>query len=280
MSWLSWRVATIRGIPLFLDWSVLVTLTMILFEYGGWGIGFAGLLGIGFFVSIALHELGHAWVAQKKGCRVRRIRLTCIGGIAEMESLPRRPLDELLMASAGPAVSLFIGIVLLAGARCMPIERLRTLFAMVGAINLVLLVFNLLPAFPMDGGRIFRSVLVPRFGRRRATRIAARLGRTLAVMGGLAALMARHPLLLVIAIFVFLNATREQHRVEAEETVQTARFPFWYADSSDGPLGDPGGDQATISPPPYRRGPASQVPIRPTRHDFVDNPFDDGRRIG
>ncbi|MDI6775000.1 MAG: site-2 protease family protein [Verrucomicrobiota bacterium] len=261
----SFKIAAVWGIPIKLDLSIILTLAIILMEYGKRRSRFALLFAVGLFGSIALHELGHAYVARLKRCRVRRIVLTCIGGVAEMENMPRRPFDEFLMAAAGPAVSLLLCGACFAGAVWAPPTDLRDLLVILGVVNRLLLVFNLLPAFPMDGGRILRSILTPRMGRLKATRFAARLGKILAVASGLLALWAGYPFTVVIAVFIYLGARREYRLVQIEDAMGRHGFGMWsppqpMSDDSPPDSGDNSG-QATISPPPYRGGPASKTPI-------------------
>jgi len=176
--------------------------------------------GIGFILAlfgcVVLHEFGHALTARRFGIRTRDITLLPIGGVARLERMPDEPRQELLVAGAGPLVSLAIAGVLYLLSRISgeltPLEQLsatggpflqRLMF-----VNLLLVAFNLLPAFPMDGGRILRSLLALRMDYARATRIAATLGQTLAFGFGLLGLFG-NPFLILIAFFVWLGATQE-----------------------------------------------------------------------
>ena len=153
----SFKIATILGIPIKLHISLLLMLPMFALQYNL----IPGLmLEIGLLLSIVLHELGHSVVAIAKGCRVREILLMPLGGAAMMESIPTRPLDEFLMAVAGPAVSLALGLAGVFWGSAVPFlphsYHGLNLFHWLGIINLGLVFFNLLPSFPMDGGRVFR----------------------------------------------------------------------------------------------------------------------------
>lgn len=171
------------------------------------------------FLSVLLHEFGHIFAARHYGIGTPDVLLTPIGGVARIANLPDRPREELVIALAGPAVTLVI--VLLTGVAI----GLRTGFALPQDFsnlplleslcwtNLILLVFNLIPAFPMDGGRVLRALLASRLGLVRGTRIAARVGQAVAV--GFAVLgFNGAPMLLLIALFVFLGAQAELQMVQ------------------------------------------------------------------
>jgi Zn-dependent protease len=226
-----------------------------------WGlISAAILLG-----SVLLHELGHTAVALSYGCRVRDITLLMLGGRATLIDMPRGPWREALMAAAGPFVSFLLcvggvmGILGLLGLDSLadfirgflgqPVSEQHTavsplayaLCLYVVKVNRMLLLFNLVPAFPMDGGRIFRALLESRFGRVKATRIAFRVARVLAV--GMALWAVFHGfdfILLLIAYFIFVSSKAEYEMVRAE-----SRYGGY------GGYGAPGDDSVVISPPPY-----------------------------
>ena len=171
------------------------------------------------FASVLLHELGHAVAARRCGVRTLEIVLFPVGGVARMERIPR-PRDELRIAIAGPAVNLVLAGLLLAGlalwrgpafsgpeALADPTDA--NLLERIAMGNLLLGLFNLLPAFPMDGGRILRSLLALRQPEQQATQIASSAGRILAVLMGLYGLISMHFLLIFIAFFVYLGAAQE-----------------------------------------------------------------------
>jgi len=173
------------------------------------------------FGCVVLHEFGHILMARRFGVRTPDVILLPIGGVARLERIPDEPRQELLIALAGPAVTLGIVVVvyvLLAlggeaprfGALDPDGPFLETLMR----VNFFLLVFNLFPAFPMDGGRVLRALLASKIGLVAGTRVAARFGQASAVIAGLYALSAGQPLLALISLFVFLGAGAEAAAVE------------------------------------------------------------------
>lgn len=194
-------------------------------ESGGrgaaWAVALAGLL----FACVVLHELGHSLVAQRFGVHVRSITLLPIGGVATMARIPEKPLEELLIAVAGPLVNVVIVAAIgLAGVPLLPqgettvfpVDFLSLLQRLAWA-NAVLVVFNLLPAFPMDGGRILRSVLAMMLSYGQATRIASALGQAMAFIF-LCLGLTGSPFLILIAVFVFLGARGESRMIALRES--------------------------------------------------------------
>ena len=173
------------------------------------------------FGCILLHEFGHILMARRFGVRTPDVILLPIGGVARLERIPDEPRQELLIALAGPAVTLAIILILLAvlrltgsQAEVTQLSEQQPFLAQLVTVNLYLLLFNLIPAFPMDGGRVLRALLASRLGLLRGTRIAATLGQSLAVLGGLYGLTRPEPLLVLVAFFVFLGANAEAATVE------------------------------------------------------------------
>jgi Zn-dependent protease/CBS domain-containing protein len=172
-----------------------------------WG----AILAVGLFASVTLHEFSHSVLAVRFGGRVRAVTLMLLGGVSEMTQMPRRPRQEALMALAGPGTSLLLGALLFLifrAASTAPADVKLGAFYL-GYMNLVLGVFNLVPAFPMDGGRILRALLASRLGAARATRVAARVGRYAALLMGLFGLWSTNYLLILVAIFVYFGAGAE-----------------------------------------------------------------------
>lgn len=181
-----------------------------------WGV----LLAVGLFVCVLLHELGHAMVALAHGGRVSAITLMLLGGVSELASLPKTPRVEGTVAVAGPLVSFAIGIVALVVWRFVggPADLRFGLFYL-GQINLVLGVFNLLPAFPMDGGRVLRALLAMKLSRVDATRWAARTGFVFAALFVALGLLGGNLLLALIGLFVWAGAAAERQAVEREDAL-------------------------------------------------------------
>lgn len=173
------------------------------------------------FVCVVLHEFGHIFAARRFGIRTPTITLLPIGGVASLERMPEKPSQEVLVALAGPAVNVVIAFVLIAllGARLSPadLDLMQNpganMVARVAMANVALVVFNLIPAFPMDGGRVLRALLAMRMGFVRATRAAAVVGQGFAILLGFLGLLG-NPLLILIAVFVYLAATAESQFVE------------------------------------------------------------------
>jgi Zn-dependent protease len=226
------HLCRIAGIPLSLHWSFLALL--VFFGWEGWAtaewLGFTWVLGyaISVFTCVVLHELGHSLVARRFGIEVPGIMLLPIGGVAEFDRLPESSRSEILIALAGPAVNGAIAIVLyLVGVRfpagwdalVFPLtmaEFGRHLLAM----NIAMGFFNLLPIFPMDGGRVFRAVLSLQCDHYRATRVAAGIGKVLAVVGitvMLFALPSPHLMGALLFGFIFMAGEMEVRGLKERE---------------------------------------------------------------
>jgi len=168
------------------------------------------------FVCVLAHEFGHVLAARRYGIRTRDVMLWPFGGVASLERMPEKPAQELVVALAGPAVNVVIAAVLffVIGAQfdMGHLERVedveRSLVGRLAAVNVALVVFNLIPAFPMDGGRVLRALLSMRLGPLRATQVAARVGQALALVMALAGFFV-NPMLILIGIFVFFAAGAE-----------------------------------------------------------------------
>lgn len=189
------------------------------------------LTSVGFilalFLMIVLHELGHALVARKFGIRTADITLLPIGGIARLERIPERPSEELLVALAGPLVNLALAAALAvghaaAGLRVLPNGTEMPFVTSLLYANAALAAFNLLPAFPMDGGRVLRAFLAIRGDRLRATRIAARVGQGFALFLGLVGLFGS-AMLVVVALFVWFGAATELANIELRSSLRGLR---------------------------------------------------------
>lgn len=230
MKW-SLKLGKLLGIDVFLHFTFLLLLAFLGFYY--WRATQsveAALRGIAFIVAlfgcVVLHELGHALMARRYGIQTRDITLLPIGGIARLEKMPEKPMQELWVALAGPAVNGVIAIVLSAGLAATggftPLEEIGvtggSFWQRLMVLNLILVAFNLLPAFPMDGGRVLRALLAMRLGRRRATAIAANVGQAMAILFGIVGFFY-NPFLIFIAIFVYLGAQAEAGMVEMQSAL-------------------------------------------------------------
>ncbi len=227
----SLRLATISGIPLRLH----VTFLLILIYYAvvGIGTGSGGTLVLflmGVFACVALHEYGHSLVAQRLGYTVRDIMLYPIGGVASIEGTPRAR-HELVIAVAGPAVNVVIALILGTVLAARPgglagnfttdalFSRGDLLHRLLVA-NVMLVLFNMIPAFPMDGGRVLRAALSLKLGRRRATSIAAGVGQLVAIGLGILGFRYGQFSLMLIAVFVYFGAGQENQAEQGREIVE------------------------------------------------------------
>jgi Zn-dependent protease/CBS domain-containing protein len=226
MLW-SLRVATIAGTVVRVHVTFVIFLVWI--AAGQWRAGGreAALDGVMFillvFACVLAHEFGHIFAARRYGIRTPDVTLWPIGGVASLERIPQKPSEELIVALAGPAVNVVIAamLLLILGASfdgtAMDLDNGRTsLAARLAATNIFLVLFNLIPAFPMDGGRVLRAVLAMRMGRANATRVAARIGQAAAFVFALAGLFV-NPMLIVIGLFVYLAASAEAQHVAFQD---------------------------------------------------------------
>ncbi|XXX75795.1 site-2 protease family protein [Sorangium sp. So ce134] len=250
-------VLRIRGIPIRLHITLLIFLPYIAYLAASqfsfiaasleiprealrlpplaWG----AILAVGLFVAVLAHELAHSLVALKNGIRVRAITLMMLGGVSQMER--DDPEHEAWMAFAGPLMSFGIALGSYAAYRLLPAPAEVGVALLAFAItNAILGVFNLLPAFPMDGGRVLRGLLHRRLGRARATRVATAIGRVMAVAFGLFGLLSWNVILVLIAVFVYMGASAEQARSSTHDLLRglpvarfmTDRLGDAYADES------------------------------------------------
>ena len=224
----AYRIARLAGIDVKIHWTFLILLGWFFYSYyRETNLIETGLYGIGFvlavFACVVAHEYGHALSARRYGIRTRDITMLPIGGLASLEKLPEKPRQELVVALMGPAVNVAIAGVLAVylaltgqfgnftagGFNALdPRYFAENLFA----VNVVLVLFNLIPAFPMDGGRVLRALLAMRWDRAKATRFAAGVGRTLAVGFVIIGFLNGNALLVFVGLFVYLGAGAEASR--------------------------------------------------------------------
>ncbi len=243
MNW-SIKLTTVRGIAIKVHLTFVIILVWAAFTWGestgaGWqGALFGVLAMLLLFFSVTLHELGHSFVALKFGCEVKDIILTPLGGLAQMEEIPEDPSQELRMAIAGPLVNVIVaGILILVGSllKVRALVSLEEFVSSMGEVswegmlvyltmaNLTLAVFNLIPAFPMDGGRVLRSLLALIMDRTRATRIAAFVGQSLAFLLGIWGFTRGDFFLVFIAVVIWLGAGQESRDTIVKDALRDVR---------------------------------------------------------
>lgn len=241
MRW-SFRIARVADIDLKVHATFFLIVAFGALQWGathgGRGALFGALLTVLLFACVVLHELGHSLVARGFGLRPKEIVLLPIGGVAVLDRNPEKPLHELLIALAGPAVNVAIAAVLVLAfgrtflegvslqsvlSRSATSPTHATLVVWLLAANLWLALFNLIPAFPLDGGRVLRAVLAMFLGFSRATRAAAGIGQFLAMALGLYAILSAKLLLALIAFFIFVGAGRERAEEEARTVLDTLK---------------------------------------------------------
>jgi Zn-dependent protease len=241
----SWRIARILDIDLYIHWTFWLLPVWVLFNRGESNLFplWLEMLLIGcLFVCVVLHEFGHALAARDFGIRTRSITLSPLGGLAQLERMSHKPWEEFCIAVAGPLVNVAIAFVLgvgllAAGALGAPIlDSLAGRFVGVLLLmNVSLVVFNMLPAFPMDGGRVLRAILAGSMGLLQGTRVAVIVGTITAVLIGLVGLFW-NPVLVFIAAFVIWAGHQELRALEMEEREKqnALRRPIFMWDSGVG----------------------------------------------
>lgn len=242
----NYRITSIWGIPIRINISLLVVLPILAWLIGSgeqialysgiingfpvvaldpavlragttpWLIGIAAAVGL--FASVAVHELGHAWAARRYGIGVESITLWLLGGLANLESMPREWERELWIALAGPAASVLVAVVCYGVLVLLPSSVPVVVFVVGWLVvtNIVLTVFNLLPAFPMDGGRVLRALLARSRPYASATRTAARVGSLFAIGFVILGILSFSPMLLLLGLFVYGAANGESRTVALE----------------------------------------------------------------
>jgi Zn-dependent protease len=230
----SWRMARLAGVDINIHWSCSIIVVWVILQgslsHGNWGtITYALVAVLALFACVMLHELGHALTALQFKVQVKNIILLPVGGLAQMHALPQNPLHELFISAAGPLMNLAMATVLLPVSWLLTEERWwvsalkappLALDAMMQAFfqqgsfsglmaffifsNLILFIFNLIPAFPMDGGRILRALLALFVPYPRATQIAVGISWAIIVLLILTAIKIENPVLVLVAFFIFM----------------------------------------------------------------------------
>jgi Zn-dependent protease len=245
----SFKIFTWLGIPVFLHWTFGLIFLYILYHAQAEGLGtietvWLTLLFMTLFLCVLLHEYGHAIAARRYGVKTRDIVLMPIGGVARLERMPEKPFHEFVVAIAGPAVNVVIAVLLFVGMGFLVEGDLIEMFSYalqadigeeivtesgyfvspmlhfaikLAFTNVALVVFNMIPAFPMDGGRVFRALLSMWLGRPRATKIAAWLGQAIALLLVGAGIWSGDFMLSILGIFVIYAARAENDNVQTED---------------------------------------------------------------
>ena len=227
MGW-SFSIGSISGIRIRIHLTFalfLIWLGIAFWKEGGMsamtnGLSYILLL----FACVVLHEFGHILTARRYGSQTLDVVLLPIGGVARMKSIPEKPGQELAVALAGPCVNFVIaaGLFGLLGSQTIMQDITRPakdipILSQLAIANIALAVFNLVPAFPMDGGRALRALLSYRMDRAAATVLATRIGHVLAIGFGILGFIAGHPLLMLVAFFIFLGATAENNNTQLHQ---------------------------------------------------------------
>jgi Zn-dependent protease/predicted transcriptional regulator len=250
----SFRIGRVFGIPILIHYSFILVIPLFAWIIGSqitvtsdmlqgffsipidtslitegimpWILG--TVVALGLFAGVLIHELAHSLVARSKGIKINNITLMIFGGIATMEEGVPDPKAELPMALVGPIASLVVGLVCLGIAYAVPAITKNPplagvvifVFGYLGVLNIILFAFNLLPAFPMDGGRVLRAWLAERMPLHRATKIAADIGKGFAIAFGLIGLFFFSPFLILIAFFIYIGASMESAAVKYSYLLQ------------------------------------------------------------
>lgn len=230
MRW-QWKLGKFAGIDVFVHATFLLLIGWV--GYSHWlahgtiaKVAEGILFILALFLCVVLHEYGHALTARRYGIKTRDITLYPIGGVARLERMPDKPIEELWVALMGPAVNVVIAAVLFAylyfDRSLVPLTELTiasgSFLERLLLVNIILVLFNLLPAFPMDGGRVLRALLAMRMDYVRATQIAANIGQGMAFLFGLVGLFG-NPFLLFIAFFVWIGASQEASMVQMRNSL-------------------------------------------------------------
>ena len=225
------KLGRFAGIDVFVHATFLLLIGWVGYshwvEHGNWGEVLNGIFFIlALFLCVVLHEYGHALTARKYGIKTRDITLYPIGGVARLERMPEKPIEELWVALMGPAVNVVIAAMLFVYLTMtngmVPISNLTvasgSFVERLMIVNISLVLFNLIPAFPMDGGRVLRALLAMRMDYVRATQVAANIGQGLALVFGFIGLFS-NPFLLFIAFFVWIGASQEASMAQMKNSV-------------------------------------------------------------
>ena len=229
----SWKITEIAGIGVYIHWSFLILPLLIGGSALSSGAGIAAaiqsvLFVLAIFGCVLLHELGHALTARQFGIGTRSITLLPIGGVASLDRMPRKPLHEFAVAVAGPAVNVAIAAILLlvlvalgaVGSLLSAAAINNSFLVQLLWANIGLVLFNMLPAFPMDGGRVFRSLLASFIPHAQATQIAAVVGQVMAGLFAVVGIWSQHWMLVPLAMFIYFAGRAEAQMVRAQAATE------------------------------------------------------------
>lgn len=265
----SYKICNAFGIPVKVHISLLILFPLLVFFITGNNSAFDGYIKInpylfsafiivGLFTSVVLHELGHSLVGIKCGYDIKEIVLLPIGGVARIMKMTSNYKHEIMVAIAGPLVSISLAAIFYFAANLTAAAAMNALsffFFYLSVINLALALFNLLPSFPMDGGRVLRAALTPKLGALEATRRAAKTGRTLAIVFGVYSLFWGSLWNMIIAIFIYRAAGAEYRMILMREQYKSR---FEWDDSANFRRRPPPPPQISqndisVGPPPYSK---------------------------
>lgn len=250
----SFRIGRLFGIPILIHYTFLLVIPLFAWIIGSEILLTAGMLrdiflvpidtsvitsgympwilgtfiALGLFAGVLVHELAHSLVALHKGIMINNITLMIFGGIAQMEEGTPDPKIELPMALVGPLASLVVGFICCGLVYAAPSVTANPglqgvwilIFGYLGLLNIILCIFNLIPAFPMDGGRVLRAWLAKRMPLHRATKIAADIGKGFAIIFGIVGLFTFSPFLILIALFIYIGANTESTAMKYSHLLQ------------------------------------------------------------
>ncbi len=233
----AYRIAKVAGIPVEIHWSFVLMVFYVIYIGQSRGMDWTTMFWLGIFVlslffCVVLHEFGHALTARRFGVKTKDIILSPIGGVARLEKLPEKPIHEFYVAAAGPLVNLLIVVLLLPYFFFYSLSEMKYQLASINFSspleiipllligNIALAGFNLLPAFPMDGGRIFRALLSIKLGRLKATKFATLLGNFFGVLMVVYAVYSESIITGFIGVFIFLLASQEYRMVKMDEALK------------------------------------------------------------
>lgn len=201
-----------------------------------WIVGTAAAVGL--FASVTLHELGHAWAAMRYDIKVESITLWILGGLASLSEMPKEWNQEFWIAVAGPITSILVGVVGIGALYIIPPSASLVVFAIgfLAVMNIILAVFNMVPAFPMDGGRVLRALLARDRSYVSATRIATRAGSVFAVVFMILGVLAFSPILILVAAFIYIVGKSESRTVILEELLSGLQASDLVAESEPVPI--------------------------------------------